>query len=361
MVCLCMKLDPEQKMRCVAKFCLFTDDVCTQPHVPSNVAPPCSVGKEACDVRRKLKNVRNQNYRLTHEKKTGGRGAQKDRKQTVIKELSNFLPKNTFEFVVSQINAFSKKCRGHKWSDKDKALALALFHTSPKAYRLLKKIFILPAVSTLRRTMQNVQVYPGFSQNILQALKLKVDSMPPKSRLVSVVLDEMSIKEAVVYNRERDEVEGLEDFGTCGRSQYVANHALAFMVKGIVSDWKQPVGYFLSSGPTKTNMLHTLLLECIDKLTEIGLDVKLVVADQGSNNRSMFQKHLKVTEENPRFVHNGKEVFVMYDPPHLLKSIRNNMKHTGFSVDGQEVKWEHIEEFYRFDRINQVHIAPRLT
>ena len=53
--------------------------------------------------------------------------------------------------------------------------------------------------------------------------------MPQNSELCSVVFDEMVIKEAVEYNRERDEVEGLEDFGLSGgRTKLVANHATVF-------------------------------------------------------------------------------------------------------------------------------------
>ena len=59
------------------------------------------------------------------------------------------------------------------------------------------------------------------------------------------------IKKSLVYNAEKDIVEGYEDFGTMGRTKYVANHAIAFVVRGLISKWKQPVGYFLSSEPIK--------------------------------------------------------------------------------------------------------------
>lgn len=172
---------------------------------------------------------------------------------------------------------------------------MSLFQASPKAYRILKKIFLLPAVRTFRRAVQDIQIYPGFNKNILQALKLKVKSFPANSKLCCVSFDEMSIKEHVSYDQERDRVEGLEDFEQHGKSEYVDNHATVFMVRGLQINWKQPVGYFRSSGPIDSELLHTLLLECMEKVEEAGLNVKLIVADQGSNNRKAFTMFLKVT------------------------------------------------------------------
>jgi hypothetical protein len=108
---------------------------------------------------------------------------------------------------------------------------------------------VLPSVSTLRRTVSAIDVKPGFNDNILEALKHKVQAMSPNAALCTVVFDEMSIKETLSYNPQTDDVDGLEDFGTCGKTCFVANHATVFLVRGLTADWKQPVGYFLSSGP----------------------------------------------------------------------------------------------------------------
>ena len=51
----------------------------------------------------------------------------------------------------------------------------------------------------------------------------------------------------------------------------------------------------------------------------------------------------------------------MYDPPHLLKNIRNNLKRNGFIVDGNEIAWKHIERFYAIDASLPIRMAPRLT
>ena len=45
----------------------------------------------------------------------------------------------------------------------------------------------------------------------------------------------MSIKHGLVYNTSKDIVEGFEDFGEMGQTKFIANHAIAFMVRGLAS------------------------------------------------------------------------------------------------------------------------------
>ena len=50
----------------------------------------------------------------------------------------------------------------------------------------------------------------------------------------------------------------------------------------------------------------------------------------------------------------------MYDPPHLLKNIRNNLKKSGFSCNGVESSWSYKESLFLFDRKNRYRMAPKL-
>jgi hypothetical protein len=58
-------------------------------------------------------------------------------------------------------------------------------------------------------------------------------------------------------------------------------------------------------------------------------------------------KELGVTPDNPYFLdHNDERTFVLYDPPHLIKNIRNNMKKHGFVLNGNLIKWQYVEDLY---------------
>ena len=224
---------------------------------------------------------------------------------------------------------------------------------------IVQKLFKLPCPSTLRKTMAKLNVRPGLSQNIFDLLKIKVTAMQPEEKLCSISVDEMSIKSDLSYNPQIDEIEGYEDFGSYGKTSKIATHALVFMVRGIMARWKQPVAYILSNGPCKADLIINLLRDIITQIVSVGLVPKILVSDQGSNNQAVFNK-LNVTQERPFFTLAGVKIFALPDPPHLLKSVRNNLKLHGFISDGKTVEWDHIYQFYKMDSKSPIRLAPKL-
>ncbi|GFN77876.1 transposable element p transposase [Plakobranchus ocellatus] len=280
---------------------------------PSPASASNSKQLKCNDVKQKLKKTSNKLYREREKFKRWQRQqlSLEDRRTIMIEELRNVLPFETADFVIKQVQLIKKKKLGRRWSEHDKSVALSLYHTSKKCYKLLMKLFILPSASTLRKCMRGINIYPGLNQGLLEALGQKINSLPSGSEVCSLVFDEISLKEGVTYNVERDEIEGLEDFEVLGKSKLLANHANVFMVRGLKVNWKQPVGYVLSSGPIDSFVLKQLLFDCLDKLHEIGLNVKCVIADQGSNNQKLFSKLLHIDKDRPYFMYNSRKYFVL--------------------------------------------------
>ena len=253
-----------------------------------------------------------------------------------------------------------KSKHSYRWKVEDKMLALSIFFHSRKVYKVLSRLFILPCEGTLLHDLRKMNINPGFSDSVLEALSMKVRAMDEMNHNVAIAFDEMSIKQGLMYNPGTDRVEGFEDFGDIGQTKYIANHTTVFMVRGLASKWKQPIGYFLSSGPVKSSILATLAKTCIEKVDKTGLNVVALVCDQGSNNRSFLQKKEKVAVNKPFLNIGTKKVFVFYDSPHLLKNVRNNLKKGGFVIDGKLISWQHIVDFYNFDKRNRIRLAPKL-
>ena len=191
-------------------------------------------------------------------------------------------------FIESQVQMSQRSKYAYRWKVKDKMLALSVLFHSRKAYKILSHFFILPSIRTLQCDLQKMNIKPGFSQSVFEALKVKVNAMDCRDKNVVLVFDEMSIKEGLLYNVGRDVIEGFEDLGHICQKEYIANHAIAFMIRGPASKWKQPIGYFLSSEPIRAKTLQSLTRLCISKVTETGLNVVALVCDQGSNNRSFI-------------------------------------------------------------------------
>ena len=281
-------------------------------------------------------------------------------KEEAVAVISQYVSGTALELIKTQIMLSGRKQQGHRYSEEFKMYALSLYHASPKCYKLLKKSLTLPGVSTLKSYLRKVDIKPGFHQNVLDGLASKVEHMSSEAKLCAIVFDEMAIKERVSYDVSTDSVYGLEDLGTSGRTRYVANHACVFMIRRLVDKWKQPVGYFFTSGTMSPDRLKSALLDCIDKVQATGLVVKVVICDQGSNNRSVVNS-LGVTVDKPTFKHNDSTIFAMYDPPHLLKNIRNNLKRSGFQVMNEQVSWKYVEQFYDIDSSLPIRMAPKLT
>ena len=185
--------------------------------------------------------------------------------------------------------------------------------------------------------------------------------MDPGDKQCVLVFDEMTIKSGLNYDAFHDNIEGFEHYGDMGQTKFIANHAGAFMIRGLQKKWEQAIGYFLSSGPIPGDKLQILVKEALDKFTSIGLTVRAIICDQGSNNRKFLESLEGVCVDQPFFMHAGSKIHVIYDPPHLLKNVRNNLKKHGLILDGKPVLWDHIVNFYELDKSSEIRMAPKLT
>ena len=83
---------------------------------------------------------------------------------------------------------------------------------------------------TLQCDLQKVSIEPGFVENVFVALGQKVCIFGDTDWFVSLVLDEMSIKDGLIHNEMKDQINGFEDFCHLARTKYIASHATVFMV-----------------------------------------------------------------------------------------------------------------------------------
>ena len=316
-------------------------------------------------AKRALKRERARNFRLQKKLQRLQQAQQETKQPTSLKDVievaSQYLQKPALSFFESQMRLAKIKAKGRRWTEEDKLFAISLYHQGPKSYRMLSKIWTLPHIRSIRKWLQNIDLHTGFPTSLMSALEAKVINMSEKDRCCSIVFDEVSLRCWYDYNKAKDEVEGVEDFATTGRTIHQANHALVVMVRGLFSKWKQPIGYFLVNGATPSQKLVEIINECIPRLKDIGLRPKVMVCDQGAPNVSMYEK-LGVSKCKPYFEVGHEKIFAMHDPPHLLKNTRNNlMKYDIKFGDNKVAKWKHVVEFYQEDQRRRVRMARKLT
>ncbi|CAG4951436.1 unnamed protein product [Parnassius apollo] len=200
-------------------------------------------------------------------------------------------------FANLQYYQAQKKPTGRRFKIKDKVLSLSLFKRSPKCYSLMSKYFILPLAKSLKQLLAKVE--------------LGADT---QDKLCTVIFDEMSITPEINYDSSKDELKGFASHG----KNLIANHALVFMIKGIRSQYKQPVAYYFTNSLNKFE-LKTIIKEVIKNVKKSGLIVLATVCDQSTVNVGAIEELIKETKANYSrkgnnvahnfFEHNGKKLF----------------------------------------------------
>ena len=283
--------------------------------------------------------------------------------KSIWQESAKLLTPKQNAFFKMQMELSGTKPSGRRFTDEQLMECLTLYYQDPRAYRHLRKLFVLPSPRSLRRRIECIQLRPGFHKQIMAVMKEKLVSADDHERLVSLSFDEMQVRPRLTYVRGDDVIEGMEDLGPLGRpvgSGRLADHALVFMARGVTRHWKQPVGYVLSQGPTPARFLKPLLETCVREMRLAGFKVVCVVSDMGTPNQQLF-KELGVSASKPTFPVDEEDVVALHDVPHLMKCLRNALMKNDITVDGKTASWRHIREFYAEDSKRPIRCAPKLT
>lgn len=198
----------------------------------------------------------------------------------------------------------------------------------------------LPSERTLRDYTHFFKSKVGFQAEVDQMLvvEAKLSDLPDWKKHVVLLIDEMKIKESLVYDKNEAQIigfvnlGGLDDqlaqleSGECGPDS-VADHLLAVMVRGIFTRIRFPYAHFFTRGIHEHD-LFSIVWEAIERLEKLGFKVLVVTADGASPNRLFFRMSLQSHDDlcckskNP-YSDEGWYVYFMSDVPHLLKTSRN--------------------------------------
>ncbi|XP_034232810.1 uncharacterized protein LOC117640418 [Thrips palmi] len=141
------------------------------------------------------------------------------------------------------------------------------------------------------------------------------------------------------------------------------------MVRGLQGDWKMPVAYFAVNGTSPSDMLASLIKEVIRELRKLGLQVVASVSDQGATNQGAINELRSQCEEgklDPVYKVDDERVVHLYDIPHVMKSMRNNLLSSDLEDELQQiVRWSYIIEFFKLDegmcktsKLQYSHLCP---
>ena len=240
-----------------------------------------------------------------------------------------------------------------KWHPMMVRWCLNLKLLSTSCYRALRTsgFMKLPSERSLRDYTHYVKARSGFQDDIDADLVKEacLKDLPEWKRYVVLLIDEMKVKESLVYDKVGAKIIGFADLGDVNNQLIeleesyrndspqtslpgpVATHMLVMMVRGIFMHLSYPYAHFPTSDLTGAS-LFMLVWEGIERLETLGFKVLAVTGDGVSVNRKCFKLHSSAKTcyktKNP-YTEDDRDLFFISDVPHLLKTTRNCWSHTG--------------------------------
>ena len=211
----------------------------------------------------------------------------------------------------------------------------------------------LPHKSTLLKYTGFTNMSTGYNYDVNKKFidDIKLSTLREHEKNVSLLFDEMKIKSGLVFSRSTGRLVGFTDLGDVNnelddfnrfikqgcKEPDLATHVLTLMARGLFNYFNYPVGYFASVG-FDSDQLYPVVWEGVGILEGLGIHVRAFVSDGASPNRKFFRLHECTHKENVsidnvvywtwnRF-NKGEKIFFISDPPHLIKTLRNNLENS---------------------------------
>ena len=156
---------------------------------------------------------------------------------------------------------------------------------------------ILPSESVLRDYKNYFQPKAGINKENIDDLRGKTSNYSDLQRYVAIVMDEMKIQSNLVFDKYSGDLIGFIDLGdpmTNFEEDTLANHALAFLVRGMCTDLKRVVAYLFKGNVTSFQLMPIFRKVVSTLELSLKLMVCAAVNDGASPYRKFFRLHTKL-------------------------------------------------------------------
>ena len=330
-------------------------------------------------VQKRMAEIRRKGVRLSDD--------QDDYLSTVMKKKFKDLTPMQQLFWKEQTKAFNcKGPSGMRWHPMMIKLGIHLSHSCGKGYDDLidTGLVNLPGRTTIREYTHVFEERQGIRHENLDTLMEQTEKKCPiERRYFSIIVDEMTIKENLVFNSKTGELVGfvhLEeieaeikrmDEDTPYHNPETATHMLTFMAKSICGgrNLKAVVAAYGTTCVT-SDLLCTRAWDVVKHMEFRGLKVMCIVGDGASANRAFFQMCAEPSEKGKCgyktvniYSEDLRPLFFMSDVPHLIKTIRNCTcsKVRNLWKNGQDLSWKFLIELYESSKADTLRTACKLT
>ncbi len=266
-------------------------------------------------------------------------------------------------FLCEQLQLLTVPKNARKYSPDLLSAALLWKTTSPALYKqlLAEGHLTLPSLSHLQRLSKAFTTDSGMSSSALSYLKLRIQGLSEREKLVVLLIDE-------IYSAQRIEYSGGKVFGMEGGS--ACKTVLSFMVKSVAGKYSDVVALYPISRLDHKN-LRDMFDKVILSLSDVGMKVVCVSVDNATPNRKFLQElcsgSLKTNIPHP--VLKEEELFLLFDSVHNFKNIYNNFQNKkvfvapGFEDSSAKLSadFKHLEQLYDYELGKPAKMAHKLS
>ena len=288
-------------------------------------------------------------------------------------------------FWEQQKKLFSSSSKGVRYHPMIIRFCLSLAAKSPSCYEELRdsKLLILPSQRRLKDYRNAIRPQRGFNYEVIEELKSLTNSYFDVQRYVVLLFDEMKVQSNLVLDKVTGELIGFTDLGDLGlnfavldKTDEIATHALAFIVRGVSSQLKFCLAHFSTNGVSAAQLMPIFWEAVCILETSCNLWVICTTSDGASPNRRFYRLHKSMdgdvdTDVCYRTINlyaPHRFIYFVSDAPHLIKTTRNCLYHSGSGTctrymwnDGQFILFQHIAQLYYQDIDNGLKLLPKLT
>lgn len=249
---------------------------------------------------------------------------------------------------------------------------------SPKAYEYLRSTFKhhLPAARTLRSWYSSIDCSPGFTASAFDALREKVEKYKAngKELKVGLIFDEMRIRQHSQWDHSKKEFLGHDTAGnksaniSSGKEicTPLSTQVLVLMISGIEVEFKITIAYFLNSNLSGEEQA-ALLDEALLRLKSVGIKIVSFTFDGAPKNIKSVKLLGADFKNNKPYFQNAYDgnsiIYVILDPPHMLKLARNCLGNKGILYDekNEEIRWKLIRDLVEIQISRNINLGNKLT
>lgn len=245
---------------------------------------------------------------------------------------------------------------------------------SPRAYRYVREKFenTLPHPKTLTKwyAQSDCSGEPGILPEAIKTLDslAKMLSKENKPLLGALSFDEMAIRRHVQYDHQKKKWYGYMSEGKLDSDGNlpIANNALVVMVTVLNYSVLLPVAYYTIT-TLDSSEKRKILVDILTSLSNIGVTVTNITFDGLKSNLAtceLLGASFDPREPIPFFPHpvTNKRVFIILDPCHMLKLVRNSLGDLARIIDPSRgaIEWKYFERLEKA-RVENDFVTHRLN